>query len=64
MYYASDRPKFGSVPVPATISTGTEVPVPVLDIFKISIPAGNSVQNATENIYYKALFSIIALLSF
>ena len=51
----SDRPKFGSVPVPATISTGTEIPVPVSDIFKISDPGGNSVQNATENVYYKAL---------
>ena len=64
LFKISDRPKFGLVPISATTSTGTEIPVPVSDIFRILVPAGNSVQNATENIYYKALFSFIALLSF
>jgi len=40
----SDRPKFGSVPVPAEIGIGTETPVSVPAISEISVPAEISVQ--------------------
>jgi len=36
---ASDRPKFGSVPVPAEIGTGTEIPVLVLAMSETLVPA-------------------------
>ena len=36
-YIYSDRPKYGLVPVPATISTETEIPVPVSDIFRFRL---------------------------
>ncbi len=40
----SDRPKFGSVPVPAEIGIGTEIPVSVPAISEILVPAEISVQ--------------------
>ena len=39
----SDRPKFGSVPVPAEIKTVTEISVSVPARLRISVPAGISV---------------------
>ena len=75
--YGLTKIRFG--PVPATILTETKILVPVPDIFKISVPAGNSVKNFKihigkfrpqirfkmfKNRYYKTLFSIISLLSF
>jgi hypothetical protein len=44
-FKSSDRPKFGSVPVPAGIKTGTEISVSVPAKFVISVSAGISVQN-------------------
>ncbi len=41
----SDRPKFGSVPVPAEIETGTEIPVSVPAKLVISVLDKISVQN-------------------
>ncbi len=41
----SDRPKFGSVPVPAEIETVTEISVSVPAKLVISVPAEISVQN-------------------
>ncbi len=40
--WCSDRPKFGSVPVPAEILTGTEISVPAK--FELSVPAEISIQ--------------------
>ncbi len=40
----SDRPKFGLVPVPAKIGTGTEIPVSVPAISENSVPAEILVQ--------------------
>jgi hypothetical protein len=40
----SDRPKFGSAPVPAKILTGTEILVLVPAKFELPVPAGISVQ--------------------
>ena len=46
----SDRPKFGSVPVPAEILVWTEISVPVPARFEISVSAEISVQNAAEKV--------------
>jgi len=40
----SDRPKFGSVPVPAEIGTGAEISVSVPARFNISVSAEISVR--------------------
>ena len=45
---ASDRPKFGSAPVPAEIMTRTETPVSVPASLEISVPAEISVQKCTK----------------
>jgi len=44
----SDRPKFGSVPVPAEILTWTGISVSVPARFVISVPAEFSVEMWTE----------------
>jgi len=44
----SDRPKFGSGPVPAEIGTGTEIPVSVPAISEILVLAEISVQMLAE----------------
>ena len=46
----SDRPKFGSVPVPAKIVTWTDISVSVPAKFQISVSAEISVQTWTENV--------------
>jgi hypothetical protein len=48
MLSSSDRPKFGLVPVPAEIKTGTKISVSVPARLRISVPAGISVQMWTE----------------
>ncbi len=52
----SDRPKFGSVPVPAEIGTGAEISVSVPARFNISVSAEISVQMWTEIQHFKILF--------
>jgi len=56
LHKGSDRPEFGSVPVPAEITTKISVPVSVLAKFVISVSAKISVQKRTESQYSSPIF--------